>query len=207
MSMGQWSRETSTPPFIELVPPESATGARKELYDELERIRGPGRVSNLFKAYSAFPELGQANLRRLMVLLTKGSLSVKFKEAVMTALAEANKCDYCVSFHATAMRNAGASDDEVKAALEFDPDRLDFTRKEKLLFNYALKANGDPHSISQDDISALREIGVTDQEIIETLETVNTGNSFNIINGALNIGPDDFLTYMKDRGESWKAAS
>jgi uncharacterized peroxidase-related enzyme len=207
MSMGQWSRERSTPPFIELVPPESATGARKELYDELERIRGPGRVSNLFKAYSAFPELGQANLRRLMVLLTKGSLSVKFKEAVMTALAEANKCDYCVSFHATAMRNAGASDDEVKAALEFDPDRLGFTRKEKLLFNYALKANGDPHSISQDDISALREIGVTDQEIIETLETVNTGNSFNIINGALNIGPDDFLTYMKDRGESWKAAS
>jgi uncharacterized peroxidase-related enzyme len=207
MHMGQWSRTGDTPPFIELVPPERATGARKDLYDELERVRGPGRVSNLFKAYSAFPELAQANFRRLMVLLTRGSLSVKFKEAVMTALAEANKCDYCVSFHATAMRNAGASDDEVKAALEFDPDRLGFSRKEKLLFNYALKANGDPHSISPDDISLLREAGVTDQEIVETLETVNTGNSFNMINGALNIGPDDFLTYMKNRGETWKAAS
>ena len=205
--MGQWSRTSDTLPFIELVPPERATGPRKELYDELERVRGPGRVSNLFKAYSAFPELAQANFRRLMVLLTRGSLSVKFKEAVMTALAEANKCDYCVSFHATAMRNAGASDDEVKAALEFDPDRLGFTRKEKLLFNFALKANGDPHSISPDDIFPLREAGVNDQEIVETLETVNTGNSFNMINGALNIGPDDFLTYMKDRGETWKAAS
>jgi uncharacterized peroxidase-related enzyme len=204
--MGQWSRENAAP-FIELVPPESATGARKQLYDQLERIRGPGRVSNLFKAYSAFPELAEANLRRLMVLLTKGSLSVKFKEAVMTALAEANKCDYCVSFHATAMRNAGASDDEVKAALEFDPDRLAFAPKEKLLFNYALKANGDPHSITLDDISELRQAGVTDQEIVETLETVNTGNSFNMINGALNIGPDDFLSYMKGRGEAWKAAS
>src|SRR5215467_9708837 len=90
--MGQWSRTGDTPPFIELVPPERATGLRKELYDELERVRGPGRVSNLFKAYSAFPELAQANFRRLMVLLTRGSLSVKFKEAVMTALAEANKC-------------------------------------------------------------------------------------------------------------------
>ena len=205
--MGQWSRTSDTLPFIELVPPERATGLRKELYDELERVRGPGRVSNLFKAYSAFPELAQANFRRLMVLLTRGSLSVKFKEAVMTALAEANKCDYCVSFHATAMRNAGASDDEVKAALEFDPDRLGFTRKEKLLSNFALKANGDPHSISPDDIAPLREAGVSDQEIVETLETVNTGNSFNMINGALNIGPDDFLTYMKDRGEAWKAAS
>ena len=27
----------------------------------------------------------------------------------MIALAEVNRCDYCVSFHATAMRNAGAS--------------------------------------------------------------------------------------------------
>jgi hypothetical protein len=33
---------------------------------------------------------------------------------------------------------------------------------------------------------------------------VNTGNSFNLINGALNVGPDDFLSYMKGRGELWK---
>src|SRR6516225_3776815 len=205
--MGQWSRTGDTPPFIELVPPERATGTRKELYDELERVRGPGRVSNLFKAYSAFPELGQANFRRLMVLLTRGSLSVKFKEAVMTALAEANKCDYCVSFHATAMRSAGASDEEVVAALEFDPDRIGLSGKEKALFNYALKANGDPHSIVAADIEELRRKGASDWDLIETLETVNTGNSFNLINGALNVGPDDFLNYMKGRGELWKKSA
>jgi AhpD family alkylhydroperoxidase len=134
---GQWSRDASTPPFIDLVPIEQATGARKELYDEMERVRGRGRVSNLFKAYAAFPALAKANFQRLMVLLSQGNLSVKFKEAVMTALAEANKCDYCVSFHATALRNAGASDEEVLAALEFDPDRIGLSDKEKVLFNYA----------------------------------------------------------------------
>jgi len=205
--MGQWSRDADTPPFIDLVPIEKARGVRKELYDELERVRGKGRVSNLFKAYAAFPELASANFRRLMVLLTKGNLSVKFKESVMTALAEANKCDYCVSFHATALRGAGASDEEVKAALEFDPDRIGLSDKEKALFNYALKANGDPHSIARADIDALREKGVTDSDLVETLETVNTGNNFNLINGALNVGPDDFLSYMKDRGESWKRSA
>jgi uncharacterized peroxidase-related enzyme len=205
--MGQWSRDADTPPFIELVPIEKASGARKALYDELESVRGKGRVSNLFKAYSAFPELGSANFRRLMVLLTKGNLSVKFKEAVMTALAEANRCDYCVSFHATALRNAGASDAEVKAALEFDPERIGLSEKEKALFNYALKANGDPHSITRADIDAVREKGATDSDIVETLETVNTGNNFNLINGALNVGPDDFLDYMKGRGESWKKSA
>lgn len=204
---GQWSRDAGTEPFIDLVPIERATGARKELYDEMERVRGPGRVSNLFKAYAAFPELAKANFQRLMVLLTQGNLSVKFKESVMTALAEANKCDYCVSFHATALRNAGASDEEVKAALEFDPDRIGLSAKEKALFEYALKANGDPHSTTPDDIAELRRHGATDADIVETLETVNTGNNFNLINGALNVGPDDFLSYMKGRGELWKKSA
>jgi uncharacterized peroxidase-related enzyme len=205
--MGQWSRDASTPPFIDLVPIERATGARKELYDEMQRVRGPGRVSNLFKAYAAFPELAKANFARLMVLLTKGNLSVKFKEAVMTALAEANKCDYCVSFHATALRNAGASDEEVKAALSFDPDRIGLNEKEKALFNFALKANGDPHAMTPADIEAVRRAGATDSDLVETLETVNTGNAFNLINGALNVGPDDFLDYMKGRGEVWKKSA
>lgn len=182
--------------FIELVPPDQATGPLRSLYDDLERVRGKGRVSNLFKGYGAFPELAQANFHRLTVLLAKGKLSVKLKEAVMTALAEINQCKYCVSFHATAMLGAGASDSEVKAALSFDPDQLDLTEKERALFNYAMKANGDPHGITKDDITELRGLDVTDWELVEILETVNTGNAFNTFAGALNIGPDAFLTYM-----------
>ena len=151
--MGQWSRDANEAPFVDLVPIEAASGARKDLYDELERVRGKGRVSNLFKAYSAFPALGQANFRRLMVLLTEGRLSVKFKEGVMTALAEINHCDYCVSFHATAMRAAGASEGEVEAALSFDPDQMGLSNKERALFEFALKSNGDPHATTRDDMS------------------------------------------------------
>lgn len=182
--------------YIELVPTEKATGELKDLYNDLERVRGKGRVSNLFKGYGAFPALAQANFTRLNILLGQGKLSAKLKEAVLTALAEINHCEYCVSFHATAMLNAGATDSEVKAALKFDPDKLDFLPKERALFNYALKANGDAHSITPEDISELRRLGVTDWEMVEIIETVNTGNSFNTFAGALNIGTDDFLTYM-----------
>jgi uncharacterized peroxidase-related enzyme len=186
-------------PYITLTPVEEATGARKELYDEVERVRGKGRVSNLFKAYGAFPELAKANFQRLNVLLGGGTLSGKLKEAIMTALAEINHCEYCVSFHATAMLAAGADDEEVHAALEFDPDKLDLGAKERALFDYAMKANGDPHGITKEDIAKLREVGATDAELVETLETVNTGNSFNLFAGALDVGPDEFLTYMRDR--------
>jgi uncharacterized peroxidase-related enzyme len=185
--------------YIELLTVEQATGERKELYDELERVRGKGKVSNLFKGYSAFPALGKANFNRLNVLLGKGKLSPKLKEGILTALAEINHCEYCVAFHATAMLNAGADDGEVRAALAFDPDRLGLPEKERELFNYAMKANGDPHSITEKDIAKLRALGVTDWDLVETIETVNTGNSFNMFAGALNIGTDSFLTYMTDR--------
>lgn len=188
--------------YIKLTPVEEATGALKELYDEVERVRGKGRVSNLFKAYGAFPELAKANFHRLGVLLQGGALSGKLKEAIMTALAEINHCEYCVSFHATAMLAAGARDEEVHGALAFDPDKLDLDNKERALFDYALKANGDPHGITKEDIDRLREVGATDAELVETLETVNTGNSFNLFAGALDVGADDFLSYMKDRGSS-----
>jgi uncharacterized peroxidase-related enzyme len=204
--MGQWSRKEDPEPFIDLVPTERASGLRKELYDRLERVRGPGRVSNLFKAYGAFPALAIANFERLMTLLGGGTLSVKFKEAVMTALAEINRCDYCVSFHSTALRSAGASDAEVEAALRFDPAGIGLAAKEQALFDFALKANGDPHGTVRADIDALRVHGVTDAEIVEALETVNTGNAFNLINGALNVGPDDFLSFMRGRGEVWAAS-
>lgn len=194
-------------PFIELTPVEQATGKRKELYDDLERVRGKGRVSNLFKAYGAFPELGHANFKRLGVLLGQGTLSVKLKEAVMTALAVINHCDYCVSFHGTQMQDLGSSAEEIAGAREFDADRIDFTVKERALFEYAMKANGDPHSITPNDIGLCREHGVTDSEFVEIIETVNTGNAFNTFAGALNIGADDFLTYAMDEYRAKRTAA
>lgn len=192
-------------PFIELTPVEQASGKRKELYNDLERIRGKGRVSNLFKAYGAFPELGLANFKRLSVLLGQGTLRVKLKEAVMTALAVINQCDYCVSFHGTQMQDLGSSPEEIAGAREFDAERVDFTAKERALFEYAMKANGDPHSITPDDIKICRDLGVTDAEFVEIIETVNTGNAFNTFAGALNIGADNFLTYAMDEYHAKRA--
>ena len=194
-------------PFIELVDVEEATGDRKRLYDDLERVRGTGRVSNLFKAYGAFPELGLANFKRLTVLLSRGTLSEKLKEAVMTALAVINHCDYCVSFHGSQLQSLGSSDQEIAAAREFNAEQIEFSPKEKALFEYAMKANGDAHSITPEDIRICRELGTTDAEFVEILETVNTGNAFNTFAGALNIGADDFLTYAMDEYHEKKAAA
>jgi uncharacterized peroxidase-related enzyme len=190
---------TDSEPFIHLTPASEAKGDLKRLYDDLERVRGKGRVSNLFKAYGKFPALGEANFRRLNVLLAQGNLSGKLKEAVMVALAEINHCTYCVAFHATAMDGHGASLDEIAGARTFDSVKLGLSEKEAVLFEFALKANGDPHGIKREDVEKVQALGASDSDLVEILETVNTGNSFNLFAGALNIGADEFLKYSLEQ--------
>lgn len=75
---------------------------------------------------------------------------------------------------------------------------MGFSDKERELFDFAMKANGDPHSIADEDVKRLRALGVTDSELVETLETVNTGNNFNLFSDALKLAAEDFLTYQVD---------
>ena len=80
--------------YIHLVDPAAATGLVREVFDDVERVRGKGRVSNLLRGYAAHPELLKANWERMKVLLGGGVLSRRLKEAIMVALAELNRCTY-----------------------------------------------------------------------------------------------------------------
>lgn len=66
----------------------------RTVYDDIERVRGAGRVSNLFKGYAAHPALLRVNWERMQVLLGGGVLGRRLKEAILIALAERNRCHY-----------------------------------------------------------------------------------------------------------------
>ena len=81
-------------PRVKLVQIEDAKGEVKEVFDDMQKIRGPGCVSNLFKGYAIWPELLKVNWQRMKVVMGSGSLSRKVKESIMIALAEINRCKY-----------------------------------------------------------------------------------------------------------------
>jgi hypothetical protein len=60
------------------------------------------------------------------------------------------------------MKSAGASDAEVQAALRFDPRGIGLSVKEQALFDFSLRANGDPHSMTREDIDTVKRAGATD---------------------------------------------
>ena len=79
---------------IHLTPTREAQGELQALYADIQQVRGAGRVSNLFRGYGAWPALARLNWERMKVLLSQGSLSRRFKEAIMLATAEINGCSY-----------------------------------------------------------------------------------------------------------------
>jgi len=81
-------------PRVRLVEIDQAEGEVKEVFDDIQRVRGEKRVSNLFKGYAIFPELLKANWQRMKAIMGGGTLSKKLKESVMVALAELNQCTY-----------------------------------------------------------------------------------------------------------------
>jgi len=81
-------------PRVRLVEIDQAQGEVKEVFEDIQRVRGEGRVSNLFKGYAIFPELLKANWQRMNALMRGGNLSKKLKESVMVVLAEFNRCSY-----------------------------------------------------------------------------------------------------------------
>jgi hypothetical protein len=81
-------------PHIQLIEIADAHGLVREVYDDIERVRGEGRVSNLLKGYAVHPELLKVNWERMKVLVSGGVLPRRLKEAVMVGLAEINNCSY-----------------------------------------------------------------------------------------------------------------
>jgi len=85
---------TGNKPRVRLVEVDQAAGEVKEVFNEIERVRGRGRVSNLFKGYAISPDILKANWQRMKAIMGGGILSRKLKESIMIVLAEMNKCSY-----------------------------------------------------------------------------------------------------------------
>ena len=192
--------------FIKLPAIAAAIGKRKELYDRIQADRGEGNISSVFQSYGAIPEVGMLVYKRLIALIDNGRLSKTFKETIMVALSEVNECDTCISFHGTAIKKLGVTDAQVDAIRRLDITPLGFSEKEQALFELAIKVNGEAHSVTLADWDHLRDdLGATDEEIMETLETVNFGNSVNLITCAIGGGKEEWYTYNMEDFEAEEA--
>ncbi|MBT5074912.1 MAG: peroxidase-related enzyme [Kordiimonadaceae bacterium] len=156
--------------WIKTIPYAEATGKLKKLYD---RVKGPNdNVDNIMMAHSLRPHTMEAHMAVYKRVLhhTANTLDKSFLEAIGVYVSILNKCEYCVEHHYAGMARLIGDEDramEIRAALEISVPKKAFDKKHSMMLKYARYLTRSPSELTEHIINKMRDLGVTDGEILE----------------------------------------
>jgi len=173
-------------PMSRLPLPTAATApaASQPLLDQVQSAFGA--TPNMFRAVANSPAALQA-MWGFFGALGGGTLPAKLGEQIAVAVADRNACHYCLAAHTALGRKAGASADEMseaQAGRSSDP-------KTAAALSFALKLVEHRGDVGDADVSALRDAGFDNGQLVEILAHVALNLFTNYVNVAFDT-PVDF---------------
>ena len=147
-------------PRITPLDPSKAAPEAKAVLDGVQAHLGV--VPNMMKTLARSPAALQG-YAAFSGALKRGRLGAPLHESIALAVAESNRCDYCLSAHALLGRKAGLSDAEVSLARRGTPSdprtaaAVRFARK-------TVETRGDA---TDADLAALRAAGFDEGDALE----------------------------------------
>ena len=149
-----------------------------------------GFVPNVFSTYSLKPQ----RLRNFMamyndIMLAPSGLSKLEREMIAVVVSSANRCYYCLVAHGAAVRTlSGDAQLGEMMALNYRVATLD--ARQRAMLDYAWKMTTTPWLIEDADRAALRDVGLTAEDIFDLAETVAFFNLSNRMASATDMMPN-----------------
>ncbi|MBY4599412.1 peroxidase-related enzyme [bacterium BD-1] len=169
------------------VPLHTASTAPAASQPLLAQVQGAfGVTPNMFRAVANSPAALQLMWAGFGAL-GGGSLPAKLGEQVAVAIADRNRCEYCLAAHTALGRKAGASASEMaeaQAGRSADPQTA-------AALAFALKVVEHRAAVTAADVQELRNAGFSDEAVVELLAHVALNLFTNYVNVALAV-PVDF---------------
>jgi uncharacterized peroxidase-related enzyme len=169
---------------VDLIDPNVATGDRGALIAEINAAFGT--TPAMFRA-AANSTAALRSMWGSFGALGNGVLPAQLTEQIAVAIADRNRCSYCLSAHTALGRKAGVSREQLAAA---QTGRSDDPRTAAVL-RFALAIVEERGAVSADVITSVRDAGVSDEEIVEVIAHVALNLFTNYLNVALDV-PVDF---------------
>jgi alkylhydroperoxidase family enzyme len=173
--------------ILSTVPPGKATGELSELYLRVEGMFGivPENVQLL----GVSPPILENQLDFVDHYLGHSSLSMPLLAMIRMLVSNACKSPYCENLNAGLLMQGGISAEQI-GAMKSDPRQAPLDDKEKELLLFVLKATGDPHSVTAEDVDKLRSLGWKDQDIFDAVAHGARSVATNLIFDTFKIGKD-----------------
>lgn len=166
-----------------------------------------GSVPNHFYVELNFPEFFVAKLGATKVLWEVGELDMTEIQHIGILVSRANGCPYCTAAFCTILTHGLGSPEAYVAQLLRSGAAAAENARLRTLLDYALKVNRDAAAVTDEDIKALRAVGLTDRGIVQITHVVSDFCSYNRLNLALGTDYDYLdswkqLAFGRDQGDS-----
>ncbi len=172
--------------------------------DECKRIIADSesrwsRLPNMTRALALSPDLLKAEDVWFQAILMKGKFPLKFKEAVIAAVAAARKCEYVASARAYMLQKLEEKPEKIEGLLALDFSMYD--AGERAILGLAAKAAQDPKGVTDKDFNILRGF-YSPAEIMEVFAAIMAAVGYCTFADLLALRVDEGM----DRGlkEKWK---
>jgi uncharacterized peroxidase-related enzyme len=165
------------------VDPASASGEVKRLLDLTGLVYGV--VPNMVRTMALSPAVLQG-FTGLLTSLTEGKLTAPVREQIALTVADANRCQYCVSMHTTRGAAVGLSEADLtnaRLAIGSDPRSVAALR----FVRAVVDRRGE---LTDDEFATLQRAGFDHEEIVEILGNIVASIFTNYFNKAARVEID-----------------
>jgi uncharacterized peroxidase-related enzyme len=155
---------------------EAAPAASQPMLEAVNKQLGS--VPNLFRLIATSPAALEGYLA-MSGALAKGALPAQTRERVALAVAQVNDCGYCLAAHSYLGKNLAKLDD---AEILANRSGSSTDEKAAAAVRFAVKVTEQRGHISNEDLSAVRQAGYSDAQIVEIVQHVAINTWTNYIN-------------------------
>lgn len=149
-----------------------------------------GYLPNYIRVFAHAPDVYEA--WRALSAATAAGLGKRRYELATVRAAQVLGSRYCTLAHSAVLRDEFLDEETVRAILT-DPSQAGLDAAEHAIMDLAAKIAKDPNAATQADIDALREHGLSDQEIVHVVLAVTIRRFFAGTLSALGAQPDPAL--------------
>jgi uncharacterized peroxidase-related enzyme len=149
-----------------------------------------GYLPNYAAAFASRPDVARA-WTALNITVRDGMDRRRFEVATIAA-AQALKSTYCTAAHSKFLRDA-CDDEATMLSIAADPDGRSLNTTDRAVIAFARKVALDAAAISQEDVDALRVVGLSDNDIADVVFAAAARSFFAKVLDGLGVHADHQL--------------
>jgi RNA polymerase sigma-70 factor (ECF subfamily) len=153
-------------------------------------LRTHGFIPNFFRSQTLRADLLAAEAEAVSkILLPEDILTRLQKECILLAVSAANLNSYCVAVHCNMLRGLGLPSEEGDQ-IAVNHHESGLSQSDKALLDFAVKLGARSSEFSGEDIASLRNVGFSEEQILECVVVTALNNFANVLQLGLGIEPD-----------------